>query len=83
MNALSWVFIFKIAATVLVWCLPLLLLPADWIEALGFPPQNSYMFARMLGWAYLALCVGYAFGLRASLRGQRLLGPIWVGRHLL
>lgn len=37
------------------------------------------MFVRMLGWAYLALCVGYAFGLRASLQRKRLLGPIWVG----
>ena len=37
------------------------------------------MFIRMLGWAYLALCVGYAFGLKASLRGQRAAGPIWVG----
>ena len=37
------------------------------------------MFVRMLGWAYLALCVGYAFGLRASLQGKLLLGPIWVG----
>ena len=33
----------------------------------------------MLGWAYLALCVGYGFGLRAALAGQRLMGPIWTG----
>ena len=37
------------------------------------------MFVRMLGWAYLALCVGYYFGLKASLEGRRLMGPIWVG----
>ena len=37
------------------------------------------MFIRMLGWAYLALCVGYWFGLKASLQGQRPMGPIWVG----
>ena len=37
------------------------------------------MFLRMLGWAYLALCVGYGFGLQASLNGKRLMGPIWVG----
>ena len=37
------------------------------------------MFVRLLGWAYLALCVGYYFGLRASLSGARLMGPIWVG----
>ncbi len=79
MNALSRVFVFKIAATVLVWCLPLLLLPKAAIEALGFPAQDTYMFVRMLGWAYLALCVGYAFGLQASLAGKRMMGPIWVG----
>lgn len=37
------------------------------------------MILRMLGWAYLALCVGYSFGLKASLRGEREMGPIWVG----
>ena len=37
------------------------------------------MFVRMLGWAYLALCVGYYFALQASLAGKRLMGPIWVG----
>lgn len=79
MNNLSKVFVFKIAATVLVWCLPLLLFPATVLEAIGFPAQDTYMFVRMLGWAYLALCVGYGFGLQAALRGERLMGPIWVG----
>lgn len=79
MSHLSKVLIFKIAATVLVWCVPLLLFPAACLEVLGFPPQTDYMFVRMLGWAYLALCVGYYFGLRASLSGKRLMGPIWVG----
>lgn len=37
------------------------------------------MFVRMLGWAYLSLCVGYAFALRSALAGKRALGPIWVG----
>ena len=37
------------------------------------------MFVRMLGWAYLALCVGYAFGLQASLKGGILPGPVWAG----
>ncbi|MEM1080870.1 MAG: hypothetical protein AAGH65_04745 [Pseudomonadota bacterium] len=79
MNPLSIVFVFKIVATVLVWCIPLLLFPSRLLETFGFPPQDSYQFVRMLGWAYLALCVGYAFGLRASLAGTRLMGPIWVG----
>lgn len=79
MSHLSKVLIFKISATVLFWCIPLIFFPAALLEAAGFPAQHSYMFVRMLGWAYLALCVGYAFGLKASLQGQRADGPIWVG----
>ncbi len=79
MNALSVVFVFKIAATILFWCIPLLLFPAALLDAVGLPEQPTLMFLRMLGWAYLALCVGYAFGLRAALHGERLAGPIWVG----
>jgi hypothetical protein len=79
MSLLSKVFIFKIGATVLFWCIPLILFPVSALETVGFPTQPSYMFVRMLGWAYLALCVGYAFGLKPSLAGQFALGPIWVG----
>ena len=79
MSNLSKVLIFKIVATVVVWCVPLIFFPASVLEHAGFPEQQSYMFVRMLGWAYLALCVGYYFGLQASLSGKRLMGPIWVG----
>jgi len=79
MNPLSIVFIFKILATILVWCVPLILFPPSWLDAIGFPAQVSDMFVRMLGWAYLALCVGYGFGLQASLKGRRHLSSIWVG----
>jgi hypothetical protein len=79
MNALAKVLIFKIAATLLFWCIPLILFPASLLQALGLPVDPTAMFLRMLGWAYLALCVGYGFALAAALRGERLLGPIWVG----
>lgn len=79
MNHLSKVLIFKIAGTVLLWCTPLLLFPASVLNTLGFPEQENYMFVRLLGWAYLALCVGYFQALKASLKGFRLMGPIWVG----
>ncbi len=79
MNSLAKVFVFKITATILFWCVPLILLPSSLLEAAGFPAQPTYLFVRMLGWAYLALCVGYAFGLAAALKGGRLMGPIWVG----
>jgi hypothetical protein len=80
MNALSRVLVFKITATVLVWCVPMLLVPSSMLVEFGFPAGSSdLMFVRLLGWAYLALCVGYAFGLKSSLNGFRALGPIWVG----
>lgn len=79
MSNLSKVFIFKIAATVIFWCAPLLLLPSGALEELGFPKQPSYMFVRLLGWAYLALCVSYYFGLHSSLSGKPPTGAIWVG----
>lgn len=79
MNALARVFAFKIIATVTLWCLPLILLPTRLLEAAGLPPQPTYLFVRLLGWAYLALCIGYAFGLHSALHGRRALGPIWVG----
>lgn len=79
MNGLSKVFIAKIVATILFWCAPLILLPPAALEALGFPRQDTFLFMRLLGWAYLSLCVGYYHGLLASLKGKRSMGPIYVG----
>lgn len=79
MNPLSIVFIFKIAATLVFWCMPLLVFPSSLLEALGVPTQPHILFLRLLGWAYLALCAGYAFGLRSALRGVRPDGPVWMG----
>lgn len=70
---------FKIGATILCWCIPLLTFPASTLVQLGFPRQEEMMFLRMLGWAYLALCVGYAFALVDAHRGHRLVGTVWVG----
>lgn len=79
MKNLSRVYLFKIAATLLVWCVPLLLFPGELLSMVGFPEQETYMFVRMLGWAYLALCVGYFVGLQAALKGEVLMGPLYVG----
>jgi hypothetical protein len=59
--------------------LPFIVLPSSTLEEHGFPPQPDYIFVRLLGVSYLALCIGYVFGLRASLRGERLASAIWVG----
>lgn len=60
MQPLKLVLIFKIVLTFALWSLPLLVLPADWLMAIGFPDQgDSIAFVRLLGAAYLALGVGY------------------------
>lgn len=79
MPPLARVFACKIVITVLAGCAPLILLPAAWLEAAGFPPQADYLWLRLLGWAWLSLCVGYGFGLRAALRGEPAPGPVWTG----
>jgi len=70
MRALTWLFIVKIAGTLLLWCLPLLLLPAPAFAALGMPAPEPLLFARLLGGAYLALLAGYATGIAAIGRGD-------------
>ena len=37
------------------------------------------VYLKLLGWAYLALVVGYCFGLRDTLNGSHPLPIIWVG----
>lgn len=69
----------KIGATLGAWCAPLLLLDGAVLRTLGLTPEPSLMPLRMLGWAYLALCVGYAAGLRAALAGRVENGPLDVG----
>ena len=61
---------FKILATFFAWCLPLIFFPAEWIIAAGFPSSVTGMLTKLLGWAYLALLVGYSFGLKSAMAGQ-------------
>ena len=79
MSGLSRVLVAKIALTLLLWCVPLLLLPASLLEQLGFPVPEPQVFLRLLGMAYTALVVGYVFGLLASLHGEYPLGVVWTG----
>lgn len=65
MQPLKLVLIFKILLTFAFWSLPLLVLPAEWLMAIGFPdPGDSIAFVRLLGAAYLSLDVGYVLGYR-------------------
>ena len=79
MPALARVFALKILVTLLCWSLPLLLLPATVFEALGVASRQDAIFLRLLGWAWLALCVGYGFGLQAARARQAAPGPVWTG----
>ena len=79
MSALAWVFVVKIAVTLVGWCGPLLLMPSSTLVTLGIPAGVNQMFVRLLGWAYLSLCVGYVVGLRAVLNHEPALGAVVAG----
>jgi hypothetical protein len=59
----------KIGITILLWCIPLLLLPERLLTKLGFPPLKPILFTRLLGMAYFALVVGYLYGLKTAVSG--------------
>jgi hypothetical protein len=69
----------KIALTVLPWCIPLLLFPAEFLAELGFPVPVPEIFFRLLGMAYLALVLGYWFGLQQLRAGTYPSTAVWVG----
>lgn len=79
MNSLSKVLVFKIAFTITAACIPLLLFPENLLQWLGYAVPQPQIFLRLLGMAYLALVVGYGFGLRDSMRGIHPSSVIWVG----
>jgi hypothetical protein len=79
LKPLARVLIFKIAFTALFWCAPLLTFPSQWFLAVGFPEPEPTVFVRLLGAAYLALLVGYAFGLAQARRGSKPAGVVWMG----
>jgi hypothetical protein len=62
--------IFKMAATALLWCLPLLLFPATLFAQLGFPAPEPLLFARLLGAAYLTMLVGYWLAVQQLNKGS-------------
>lgn len=66
---LSRVYVTKIVITILLWSIPLLVFPPRLMTTLGFPELEAMLFLRLLGWAYLALCVGYYFGWRNARNG--------------
>ena len=73
----------KIVLTLLVWALPCLLLPPPWFRFVGLDMSTveALVLCRLLGAAYLALCVAYAFCLfdPARYAGVRLVGIVSNG----
>lgn len=76
---LKGIFIRKIVITALFLCIPLLLFPASLFNSLGIPLTVPTMFLRLLGVAYLALIVGYYYGIKALERQQNPLFAIDMG----
>ncbi len=79
MKKLSIVLIVKISVTILLWGLPLLIFPVQVFQALGFPELDPLVFIKLLGMAYLALVVGYWFGLQEVRRNKYPDATVWVG----
>lgn len=79
MRGLIHVLTFKIVFTVIGSCIPLLLLSESSLQWLGFSVPQPILFLRLLGMAYLALIVGYAFGLKEAKRGIYPAHAVWVG----
>ena len=82
MNRLSWVVAVKILATISLWGIFPLLFPffPVWLKAwIGIPHQQTYLFLSLLGFAYLALCLNYWFGLQSLRKGEPAKNSVWVG----
>jgi hypothetical protein len=79
MTWLAVLFAFKIAVTALVVVGPLLLLPRPALCARLEIPGDAAGLARLYGVALLALLVGYAGGLHASLHGTYPAGVVAMG----
>lgn len=79
MRGLKGLLIRKIAITAVFWCLPLLFFPSSWFVALGVPAPEPLLFVRLLGAAYLALLVGYYFGLQGLKQGEIPVAVIHMG----
>ena len=68
----------KITLTALLWCLPLIFFPSRLYDWLGFT-IGPVIFVRLLGFAYLALLVGYVLACRDVVAGVYPANTILVG----
>lgn len=76
---LAWVLRVKIAATLLLWALPALLISPECFEQFGFPEPKPILWVRLMGMAFTSLALGYWHGLQALRQGIFPLGTVQVG----
>lgn len=79
MKPLAMTLKFKIALTVLFWCVPLLFFPESLYLQLGFVDIGSFVFLKLLGVAYVALVAGYYLGYQDLIRGYYPSNTVIVG----
>lgn len=78
-TGLIYVLWFKIFVTITLWAIPSLVLPESFIVSLGIPVNESIIYVRLLGAAYLALLVGYVAGVKRVKTGKDVEHIIWAG----
>jgi hypothetical protein len=78
-TGLIYVLGFKIFVTITFWAIPSLVLPESFIVSLGIPVNESIIYVRLLGAAYLALLVGYVAGVKRVKIGKDVEHIIWTG----
>ena len=78
MKSLKYLYLVKIIGTLIFWALPLLIFGNEFFKSIGIN-INTMLPLRLLGWAYIALCVGYWIGYKNVKIGQYNLAPIWAG----
>jgi hypothetical protein len=69
----------KILITTALWCFPLICFPVYAYHWLGFKTVGPLIFLRLLGFAYLALLVAYAFAYRDARSGIYPANTVVVG----
>ena len=80
MKGLVVTYVLKIVITLVFWCLPLLFFGEAIRGEMDIQqPVVDYLF-MLLGWAYVALCVGYGVGLFQLLKYKQVnQAPIFAG----
>jgi hypothetical protein len=69
----------KIILTIAMWAIPLLIFPKSIFEWIGIPFPEPAIFLRLLGVSYIALCIGYGWGMVLLNRGENPFGILLMG----